>query len=91
MGQVLTREIVLHITDRPDGGLRVLSDDVKGLFLGGSDRERIWSVVGSSLKGLLRANHDIEVVRMRGPMTAPVAGDVVVEVEYQPVEHRTAA
>lgn len=91
MGETLTREIILHITDREDGGLRVLSDDVRGVFLGGSDRERVWSVVGPSLKALLFSNHDMHVLRIKGPMTAPEAGDVVVEVEYQPVEHRTAA
>ena len=73
MNDALTCEIVLHVTDRPDGGLRVLSDDVKGLFLGGSDRERFWSLVGASVDHLLRANHDIEVLRLRGPMTAPPA------------------
>ena len=90
MSATETRQITLHVADRPDGGLRVLSDEVTGLFLGGSDRERIWAVVGPSLEHLLRVNHGLDVIRVSGPMTAPAAGDVVVDVEFR-AERRTAA
>ena len=41
-------EIVVQVSDREDGGIRVLSRDIPGMLLGGADRQRIWSSVGPS-------------------------------------------
>ena len=79
-----TTDIVLQVSDRPDGGLRVLSDGLEGLFLGGTDRQRIWSVVGPVVERLMQQNHGVTVLRVLGPMTAPAAGEVVLHVEHLP-------
>ena len=85
-------DVTVAVTGRPDGGIRVTSDDVPGLLLSGSDRQRIWSVVGPSVQHLLRANSGLDVVRVTGPMTPPLAdGDVAMRVEHLIVEYRAAA
>ncbi len=92
MDDVAELTVLVHVTDRPDGGMRVLSDDVKGVFLGGSDRQRIWSIVGPSVAALLRSNHGLDVIRVSGPMTAPDGpGDVRLTVDYRVETRRTAA
>ena len=84
--------VTVTVTGRPDGGIRVTSDDVPGLLLSGSDRQRIWSVVGPGVESLLRANRGLDVVRVTGPMTPPAAdGDVAMRVEHLVVEYRAAA
>lgn len=84
-------EITVQVSDREDGGVRVLSEDVPGLMLGGSDRQRIWNLVGPAVQYLLGVNKGLDVVRVSGPMTAPPAGDVAMHVEHLTVEYRRAA
>ena len=90
--RIVRLDVMVTVSGRPDGGIRVTSDDVPGLLLGGSDRQRVWSVVGLSVERLLRANRGLDVVRVSGPMTAPAAdGDVAMRVEHLTVEYLAAA
>ena len=92
MGDVARLDITVQVGDRPDGGMRVTSADVPGLLLGGSDRQRVWAVVGPSVEYLLRVNRGLDVLRVVGPMTAPaLAGDVAMHIEHLTVEYRAAA
>ena len=84
-------EVSVSVDARPDGGIRVTSADVPGLLLSGSDRARVWSVVGVGVERLLRANRGLDVVRVSGPMTPPPEGDVPMRVEHLVVEYRAAA
>ena len=87
-----TRDVVVQVTDREDGGIRVLSRELPGLLLGGRDHHRVWSVVGAAVESLLRNNDGMNVLRVIGPMTPPTTrGDVVLAVEYMPEEARAAA
>jgi hypothetical protein len=89
--RIIELDVTVAVAARPDGGIRVTSDDVPGLLLGGADRERVWSVVGPSVERLLRANRGLDVLSVRGPMTPPPAGDVPMRVEHLTVEYRAAA
>lgn len=56
--------VTVQIEDRPDGGIRVTSEDVRGLLMSGGDRQHVWNLVGPTVAGLLRANEGLDVERV---------------------------
>jgi len=42
----------IHIAERDDGGMRVWSDDIKGLILSGPDAEKVGASIMAAIKGL---------------------------------------
>ena len=72
-------DIVVQVSDREDGGLRVRSPDIPGMFLGGADHVRTWGAVGAVVEHALRHERGLDVRQVIGPMTPPdVRGDVVI-------------
>lgn len=47
--------------ERGDGGVRVSSPDVPGLYLSGGDREAVFADVGPAIQMLFKANHGIDI------------------------------
>jgi hypothetical protein len=46
-------KVTLHFDRRPDGGLRVYSDDVPGLVLSHRDASKVFQDLGPALEALL--------------------------------------
>ena len=49
----MERTITLRVMDRPDGGLRICSDDLPGLVLSSLDHDALWCDLGLAIKVLL--------------------------------------
>ena len=62
MSQTETAIITVTCKDRGDGGVRVTSPDVPGLFLSGADRDAVLSDVEPAIRLLFRKNYGVEVV-----------------------------
>ena len=84
MSDVLSEiEIIVQVTRREDGGLRVRSRDLPGVLLGGSDPHRIWATVGDVVEHAVRHGRGLDVRRVIGPMTAPTApAEITLRVQY---------
>ena len=53
--------IQLHTQDREDGGLRVESPDVPGLYLSHRDRDAVLRDLVPAIKHLLKSHYGVEV------------------------------
>lgn len=61
MYQNETAIIRIVCEERGDGGVRVSSPDVPGLYLSGADRNAVFAEVGPAIQVLFKANHGIDV------------------------------
>jgi hypothetical protein len=84
-------QVTVQVTDREDGGIRVLSSDIPGMLLGGLDHQRTWSSVGLVVEHAMR-HRGVDVREVIGPMVVPdQRGDVVLIVRHAPAQARAAA
>jgi hypothetical protein len=52
--QIIDREITIHLAPREDGGLRVWSDDLRGLILSHEDQHKVLNDLPMAIVELLR-------------------------------------
>lgn len=58
MGAPIVGCIRVQFSEREDGGLRIMSDDLPGLILSGADQSAVWRDLGPAIEVLLKHNSD---------------------------------
>ena len=85
-------EVVIQLTDREDGGVRVRCPELPGILIGGPDPHRVWALVGDVVARAVNNVHGLDVQRVIGPMNTPtIRGEILLRVQYAPATALAAA